>query len=884
MRIVLLCLNLPDTGSQFAIFKIVKFLLLFIFLSVFINQTQAQHDLEIASVSDVDSAGVGDEVTFTITLYNEGGTVLSGVMVKDLLPANMTYVSAVPAIGNYTSSTGIWDLMSSFTDSVKLILTARLDAPGVHYNVAEVYAMDGFDVDSEPNDGIITDDDYTSSCVSIPFKICTNFNDTIVLTAPTGYDGYQWAMDGVDIVGETSQVYKATQPGEYTFNADNILTNCSGGSCCPIEIENACFDLALDKKLASGQSANVMPGDDVTYTITVHNQGDYYADSIEITDYIPVGMVNNTNNWGGNDTLLTIADGQLAPDGLAPNTTISVDITLTVSSPTAVDSLLNYAEISSARDTSGTDSRDIDSAPDATNNDPGGASNSAADDYVNGDGQGTVGDGVASTDEDDHDVEVIYICPTITNPTADFAICSGDAVGTLSVTTSTTDDIHFVYFTSAQTGNNMYTGGTSLGTATPSSGTASITPSSFPTTPGTYFVYAIIDPAIDNGSCEPFEEIEITVNQLPTANAGMDHIACGDVPVNLTATTNGTGTWTGGAGTFGDATMATTTYTPTAGEEGTTVTLTWTTTDPDGAGPCVAVSDMVDITFNSEPLITPTVTDATVCSGSSVSIMIDNTELGVSYQLRNDEDDSNAFPPMNGNGGTITFTINPVTDSVVYNVFASTGDGCMIELTDKAVINVPECDFGDLPDASITGLSPDYETTLADNGPYHYIVPMLSLGDNIDSETDATPDGMATGDDDDALPDDEDGITFFPTLNIVPGGTIRLPIDVINGTGTTAYLEGWIDWNGDGILDAGEIIVDIDDSTTAFPTFITVAVPAVIADNVPIGARFRLSHTPDMSPYGRVESGEIEDYLIQIDCATGTCIPMSSIIKRGTKD
>ena len=161
---------------------------------------------------------------------------------------------------------------------------------------------------------------------------------------------------------------------------------------------------------------------------------------------------------------------------------------------------------------------------------------------------------------------------------------------------------------------------------------------------------------------------------------------------------------------------------------------------------------------------------------------------------------------------------------------------------------------------------------------------MLSLGDDIDGEADATPDGMAQGDDNDALPDDEDGVTFFSSLNIVPGGTIRLPIDVVNGTGMTAYLEGWIDWNGDGTLDAGEIIVDIDDSTTPFPSFITVPVPAVIADNVPIGARFRLSHTPDMTPYGVIESGEVEDYLIQIDCATGTCIPMSSIIRRGTKD
>ncbi len=959
MRIVLPCQNFPNIGSQFAFVRIAKFLLLFIFLSTFVTQIQAQHDLEIASISDVDSAGIGDEVTFTITLYNKGGTVLSGVMVKDALPANMTYVSAMPAIGNYSSSTGIWDLTSSFTDSVKLILKARIETAGVHYNVAEVYAMDGFDVDSEPNDGIITDDDYTSSCVSIPFKICTNFNDTIVLTAPTGHDGYQWALDGIDIVGATSQIYKATQPGEYTFIADNISTNCSGGSCCPIEIENACFDLALDKKLATSQTSDIVsPGDDVTYTITVHNQGDYYADSIEIKDYIPAGMVNNTNQWAGNDTLLTIADGQLAPDGLAPNATFTVDITLTVSSPTSVDSLLNYAEISSARDASGTDSRDIDSTPDATNSDPGGASNSDADDYVDGDGQGTIGDGVASTDEDDHDVEVIYICPTITNPTADFAICAGSSLSDLTVNTNTTDDIDFVYFSSAQSGNNMYSGGMSLGSVSPSGGMATITPVGGPITAGTYYIYAIIDTDIDNGNCQPFEEIVLTVNPDPTlvvtdpaavcagtvdvtsASVGspsggtlsyyasaadassetspltgaaitavsststihvryelstgcfvLDEIEvtvnpdptvvvasntpCEGDALNLTESGNGTGwSWTGPNSftavvqnpTISDVTAAA------AGRYYVTVTN----------GNSCSKLDSIDVVINPLPTLTLEVTDDIICSGGTARIEVVNPEAGVTYQLV--RAGGTMGTPISDVGMGVAFTLTGLIDTVTYLIEVVNGNGCKDTLNDPAIINVPDCDFGDLPDASITGLSPDYETTLADNGPYHYIIPMLSLGDDIDGESDATPDGMAKGDDDDAIPDDEDGITFFSSLNIVPGGTIKLPIDVVNGTGTTAYLEGWIDWNGDGFLDAGEIIVDIDDSTTPFPAFITVAVPNTIADNVPIGVRFRLSHTPDMTPYGKAESGEIEDYLIQIDCATGICIPISSIIKRDTKD
>jgi hypothetical protein len=45
------------------------------------------------------------------------------------------------------------------------------------------------------------------------------------------------------------------------------------------------------------------------------------------------------------------------------------------------------------------------------------------------------------------------------------------------------------------------------------------------------------------------------------------------------------GSWTGGSGTFNpNRTTANATYTPSIGEAGTTVTLTWNVPDPDGDG------------------------------------------------------------------------------------------------------------------------------------------------------------------------------------------------------------------------------------------------------------------------------------------------------------
>ena len=491
----------------------------------------AQHDLSLIKTSDLDSAGVGDTVTFVITVVNEESSAVTGVEIEDILPAGLTHVSNNSASTgtSYTLGTGIWDIGGSLsgTGSISLEIKARIETPGVHFNNAQVHAMDGFDVDSTPDDDVIEDDDYATACVTVPFKICSVFNDTVELTALAGYDTYQWMKDGSDITGATNQVFKATEPGEYTFFAGDMVSGCSDTTCCPVTIEEACFDLALDKQLAAGQSATISPGDDVTFTVTVHNQGDYYADSILITDYLPSGLTNNSGSWVGNDTLLTIADGGLPAGGLAPDATVAVDITLTIGNSVSADSLVNYAEISDAEDVSRTDNRDIDSTPDTDDsNDGGGASNSAADDYVDGDGSSTMLDGVAATDEDDHDPEVVYICPTITNPSADAAICSGDDLATLSVATTNddTDGISFVYFLTQQTGSDMYSGGTSLGDATAVAGTASLSNVSFPanntTSPITYYTYAILNPTPTATSCRPFQEIEITV--YPHFMAGSD--------------------------------------------------------------------------------------------------------------------------------------------------------------------------------------------------------------------------------------------------------------------------------------------------------------------------------------------------------------------------
>lgn len=96
--------------------------------------------------------------------------------------------------------------------------------------------------------------------------------------------------------------------------------------------------------------------------------------------------------------------------------------------------------------------------------------------------------------------------------------------------------------------------------------------------------------AAGNGCPAVEASTEVTINPAAQADAGGPYASLDGAPVLLNATANGPGTWSGGEGTFDQPTIPITQYTPHVNEWSTTVQLTWTTNDPDGGGPCGAVS------------------------------------------------------------------------------------------------------------------------------------------------------------------------------------------------------------------------------------------------------------------------------------------------------
>jgi uncharacterized repeat protein (TIGR01451 family) len=67
-----------------------------------------QPDLELTKTVDKATAVSGNTLTYTLTLKNIGTANATGVVVKDSLPAGLTFSSATASQGSYSDTTGLW--------------------------------------------------------------------------------------------------------------------------------------------------------------------------------------------------------------------------------------------------------------------------------------------------------------------------------------------------------------------------------------------------------------------------------------------------------------------------------------------------------------------------------------------------------------------------------------------------------------------------------------------------------------------------------------------------------------------------------------------------------------------------------------------------------
>jgi uncharacterized repeat protein (TIGR01451 family) len=210
-------------------------------------------DLELDKTVDNPNQDVGQNVTFTVVVSNQGPSDASGVVVTDQLPSGYTFVSAT---GNYDDITGEWTIGDlAVGASATLTITATVNASGNYLNEAEVTMANEQDIDSTPDNGVDTDGD-----------------------------------------GD-----KTDDPGDED-DGDAAEVN-----------PNPVVDLELEKSV---DATTALVGDNVVFTIDVTNQGPSDASGVVVTDQLPSGFIfvsaddANYNNVTGEWNIGNLAQGQ----------------------------------------------------------------------------------------------------------------------------------------------------------------------------------------------------------------------------------------------------------------------------------------------------------------------------------------------------------------------------------------------------------------------------------------------------------------------------------------------------------------------------------------------------------------------------------------------
>ena len=328
-----------------------------------------------------DSYTKGENITFAITVYNQGELVARNIEVTDYLPAGLELKDANWLQENGMIKTTIAGPINP-GQSKTVTLTTRIkpDFSGTDIlNLAEI---------SKDNSG-----EYgTTDKDSTPDK--NKNNDCFV--------------EGKHLITGNGKAGSVANCNDGTDEDDH------DGVRFPVrDPKKPIYDLALTKQVKAPRKNSYSLGDELTFVITVHNQGELVARNIEVTDYLPKGLILKDSKWNFDPQTRKATyqlPGELAVNG--SNSSRAIDMTVVIDGDFKGTKILNKAEIS--RDNaSDYGTVDKDSTPDQN------ADNDCFSESflhrTSGNGKaGSVANCNETTDEDDHDGDIITIAkPTI---------------------------------------------------------------------------------------------------------------------------------------------------------------------------------------------------------------------------------------------------------------------------------------------------------------------------------------------------------------------------------------------------------------------------------------------------------------------------------------
>jgi len=263
-------------------------------------------------------------VTYTVTASNNGPDNATGVVVTDLLPAGMSFVSATPSVGSYVSATGIWTIgnLASGASATLQIIAQVMDANKTITNTANLTAVTEYDTNPLNNGSSVSiyvppsaDIAVTKTTTNNNPLVCENFNWTITVVnnGPNDATGVMVSdilPAGLNLVSFTpSQGTYNTATGVWTVGtllngstATLVFVVNATHALCGVTTTNNAYKLAEDQydwnsSNNIGSSSIQVPGD-TTYSVKVTNNGVSLIQCVYyITVYPPCGAAPILNRY-----------------------------------------------------------------------------------------------------------------------------------------------------------------------------------------------------------------------------------------------------------------------------------------------------------------------------------------------------------------------------------------------------------------------------------------------------------------------------------------------------------------------------------------------------------------------------------------------------------
>jgi len=336
------------------------------------TETPLQADLAVFKIVSDPTPNVGDTIEFAIGVANYGPDTATQVVVNDLLPAGVTFVSYQASQGTYASGTGIWTIGTVTTsDFAVLVITATVDRPasGIPAAVTNTATVSGKEYDPDPDnntDSVTETPQYADLKVDKQVSDATpNVGDTITYTITLTNLGVDTAT-GVTLLDQVPAglQFVAAQPSQGTYTAGTgiwdvgtvdtsfartltiqaIVLAPSSGAPQPQtntasvstsdqydpDPDNNSSSVTETPKYADLKVQKIVDearpnvGDTITFTVTLSNLGKDTATDVTIADTLPSGLafLSATPDQGSYDEGTGIWDvGSLAASG---STTLAI--------------------------------------------------------------------------------------------------------------------------------------------------------------------------------------------------------------------------------------------------------------------------------------------------------------------------------------------------------------------------------------------------------------------------------------------------------------------------------------------------------------------------------------------------------------------------------